>query len=337
MILKSKKNTSFKLPPKKTRKPRTKKGEKNANLLPEAESLLDKLNRKTLVDRLNATNSKLQEIGLESDDESNEKSKDTCENKSDQEDLNLKLTDTLEIDSNHSKSSESMQISINSSNEWVKPNEKSIDEEDETINPENLLSSTKMPSPQAKKSVRIRKKFSEVKIFSSLLDLDCFVRESNEFSIVTTHSNNVNCTQCTTNDKEHKMSVIYRKCKCNKKECSLSYKLTNCKKGLNWILYQNGSHPLKRNNDVNASLDMSINQSKTVRVNSKQKPREKRGVALKVIDLYNKWLMKDSSLTGQKLLSKLIQRRRSNMKKKPDDQDSRLCFSKNLIPSLPQV
>lgn len=56
MILKSKKNTSFKLPPKKTRKPRTKKGEKNANLLPEAESLLDKLNRKTLVDRLNATN-----------------------------------------------------------------------------------------------------------------------------------------------------------------------------------------------------------------------------------------------------------------------------------------
>ncbi len=181
MILKSKKNTSFKLPPKKTRKPRTKKGEKNANLLPEAESLLDKLNRKTLVDRLNATNSKLQEIGLESDDESIEKSKDTCENKSDQEDLNLKLTDTLEIDSNHSKSSESMQISINSSNEWVKPNEKSIDEEDETINPENLLSSTKMPSPQAKKSVRIRKKFSEVKIFSSLLDLDCFVRESNEF------------------------------------------------------------------------------------------------------------------------------------------------------------
>jgi hypothetical protein len=126
----------------------------------------------------------------------------------------------------------------------------------------------------------------------------------------------VNCTQCTTNDKEHKMSVIYRKCKCNKKECSLSYKLTNFKKGLNWILYQNGSHPLKRNNDVNASLDMSIDQSKTVRVNSKQKPREKLGVALKVIDLYNKWLMKDSSLTGQKLLSKLIQRRRSNMKKK---------------------
>jgi hypothetical protein len=147
-----------------------------------------------------------------------------------QDDLNLKLTDTLEIDSNHSKSSESMQISINSTNEWVKPNEKSIDEEDETINPENLLSSTKMPSPQAKKSVRIRKKFSEVKIFASLLNLDCFVRESNEFSIVITHSNNVNCTQCTTNDKEHKMSVIYRKCKCNKKECSLSYKLTNCKK-----------------------------------------------------------------------------------------------------------
>jgi hypothetical protein len=116
MILKSQKNTSIKLPPKKTRKQRTKKGEKNANLLPEAESLLDKLNRKTLVDRLNATNSKLQEMGLESDDETNEKSKDTSENKSDQDDLNLKLTDTLEIDSNHSKSSESMQISINSTN-----------------------------------------------------------------------------------------------------------------------------------------------------------------------------------------------------------------------------
>ena len=103
------------------------------------------------------------------------------------------------------------------------------------------------------------------------------------------------------------MSVVYRKCKCNKKDCTLSYKLTNCKKGLNWILYQNSSHPLKHNNNaVNASLDTSINQSKTVRRNSKQKPREKRGVALKVIDLYNKWLMKDSSLTGQKLLSKLM-------------------------------
>ena len=37
------------------------------------------------------TNSKLQEMGLESDDETNEKSKDTSENKSDQDDLNLKL------------------------------------------------------------------------------------------------------------------------------------------------------------------------------------------------------------------------------------------------------
>ena len=116
------------------------------------------------------------------------------------------------------------------------------------------------------------------------------------------------------NDKEHKMSVIYRKCKCNKIDCTLSYKLTKCSKGLNWILYQNGVHSSKAN--INTSIDTSITQSKAVRANSKQKPRQKRGVALKVIDLFNRWLMKDSSLTGQKLLSKLITRRRSNMKKK---------------------
>ena len=320
MLLKSKKNTSNRIQPKKIRKPRVKKGIKNATLLQEAESLIDKLNRKNLVDRLNFTNSKLKEIGLLSGDESNEKIRDKSnsrESDEDQEDLHLILTST-NLDSNQSNSitnsNESMQISINSSNEWIKPIDKTLDEVDETINQENLLSSTKMPSPPSKKPIKIRKKIFEVKIFASLIDLDCYVRESNEFSIITTHSNNVNCTQCTMNDKEHKMSVIYRKCKCNKIDCTLSYKLTKCSKGLNWILYQNGVHSSKAN--INTSIDTSITQSKAVRANSKQKPRQKRGVALKVIDLFNRWLMKDSSLTWQKLLSKLITRRRSNMKKK---------------------
>ena len=74
-----------------------------------------------------------------------------------------------------------------------------------------------------------------------------------------------------------------------------------------------------------------------MRANCKQRPRKKRGVALKIIDIFKKWLKKDSSLTGQKILSKLIQRRKSNFKKKPCEQDIRFTFSKNLIPSLLQV
>ena len=145
-----------------------------------------------------------------------------------------------------------MQISIESSNEWIKPQDKALDE-DESLNQE-VLSSTKLPSPKAKPS-KIRKKYFEVKIFDTIIDLDCFVREQNEFSIVTTHSNNVNCTQCSSSDKEHKMSVMYRKCKCNKHECSLSYKITKCKNGKNWILYQNGSHP---NNQKKKTADLIV-------------------------------------------------------------------------------
>ena len=61
------------------------------------------------------------------------------------------------MDSNQSNSitnsNESMQISMNSSNELIKTIDKTLDELDETINQENLLSSTKMPSPPSKKPI----------------------------------------------------------------------------------------------------------------------------------------------------------------------------------------
>ena len=64
MLLKSKKNTSN--VQQKVKKPR--KAKKKA-ILPEAESLLDKLNRKVLVEKLNATNAALNEIGLQDSSE----------------------------------------------------------------------------------------------------------------------------------------------------------------------------------------------------------------------------------------------------------------------------
>ena len=72
MLLKSKKNTSLAVKPKKIRKQRAKKADKNESFLPEVETLMDKLNRKELVNRLNHTNSKLKEVGLLSSDESEE-------------------------------------------------------------------------------------------------------------------------------------------------------------------------------------------------------------------------------------------------------------------------
>jgi hypothetical protein len=225
MLLKSKKNTSVTIKPKKARKPRAKKASKE--ILPEVETLLDKLNRNSLVSRLNATNTKLKEVGLLSSDDNS------------QDDFCLKLNGSNE--SNHShESNVAMQMSLDSSREWSKPKDISLNEEEDTsISNLDLLSSTKNPSP-ANKNSRIRKKFFEVKVFNSIIDLDCWVRENNECSIVTTHSNNPNCNHCTSNDKEHKMSVIYRRCKCNKVDCSLTYKISKCQKGSNWVLFQNG-------------------------------------------------------------------------------------------------
>ena len=183
------------------------------------------------------------------------------------------------------------------------------------IDIQQCLSSTKNNSTHespVKKTSRVRKTYYEVKVFNSIIDLDCYVRENNEHSVVTTHSNSPNCTQCTANCDNHKMSVIYRKCKCLNKRCALTYKITRCQKGTNWILYKNGEHLLESTNDT---LDNSINESITVRANNKQKPRQKHGVALKIIDIFNGWLKKDSSLTGQQLLNKLIQHRKNNSKK----------------------
>ena len=110
--------------------------------------------------------------------------------------------------------------------------------------------------------------------------------------------------------------------------------MTRCQRGTNWILYKNGEHLLESTNDT---LNNSISESITVRANNKQKPRQKHGVALKTIDIFNGWLKKDSSLTGQQLLNKLIQHRKNNSKKNPNEKNSRYMFSKNLLPSLQQV
>ena len=316
MLLKSKKNTSHVQPKvKKTRKTKKK------DILPEAESLLDKLNGKILSEKLNATNAALNEIGLLD---------------SSGEDLDLVL-DASKADGPKTSVEEDSPKTIVEEPVLDSSNEKMNISNSSQINTQPCLSSTKYSSPRdspVKKTSRVRKTYYEVKIFNSIIDLDCFVRENNEYSVVTTHSNSPNCTQCTANCDNHKMSVIYRKCKCLNKRCALTYKITRCQSGTNWILYQNGEHPSESTNNT---LENSINESISVRANSKQKPRQKHGVALKIIDIFNGWLKKDSSLTGQQLLNKLIQHRKSNSKKKPTEQNSRYAFSKHLIPSLQQV
>ena len=74
-----------------------------------------------------------------------------------QDDFCLKLNGSNESNRSH-ESNVAMQISLDSSREWVKPKDISINEEEDTsISNLDLLSSTKNPSP-AKKNSRIRKK-----------------------------------------------------------------------------------------------------------------------------------------------------------------------------------
>jgi hypothetical protein len=53
-------------------------------------------------------------------------------------------------------------------------------------------------------------------------------------------------------------------------------------------------------------------------------------------DPFKKWLEKDANLTDERLQSKLFSRRKYDQKN-PCERDIRLCFRKNLIPSLKRV
>jgi hypothetical protein len=93
--------------------------------LPEVETLLDKLNRNSIFSRLNATNTKLKEVGLLSSDDNS------------QDDFCLKLNGSNETNV-------AMQMSMDSSREWSKPKDISLNEEEDTsISNLDLLLSTK--------------------------------------------------------------------------------------------------------------------------------------------------------------------------------------------------
>lgn len=198
------------------------------------------------------------------------------------------------------------------------------------------------PAFIGKTDKRGRKTYAFIKNFESLIELDTFLRTENSSNIITTHNTNVNCTQCN-NYKDcakHKMVQMYRKCNCNKHECTLTYKINKCEYSKIWNLSFFGSHPTPC-----PMKDSSVD------VRSPGKKAHKRyGVALIVQSIYESWLAKDNNMTAQQLLSKIVDRRKeetNKCKKKKNTKENKkkneikinmkYVFNKELLPSLTQV
>ena len=189
----------------------------------------------------------------------------------------------------------------------------SNEEPQSTLNPQNWL-----------KNMIRRKQYAKKKEFDSLIDLDDFIRSKSQYPLKITHNTKVNCTLCDNHDC-HKMTQMYRKCQCKKDGCDLAYKINNCTNSSIWILSETGIHPTPIE-------DVGVN----VRANGKR-PIKRHGIALRIQEIYSKWLKKDDLITAKRLLSKLVNRRKENLAKAEKDQSKKYIFSNNIIPSLKQV
>ena len=311
MNLRGNKNTSN-IQPKKNRKSREKKVVNPENVSPKLQTLVEQFT--------NITSS------LSFRNEINNQ-KEVCKNNSmtqdETTDLNLHIT---------SNSFEMMHTS--NCEESVLP--LSSQEPAPLINSTQIAKSNKQfPSLRetafiGKIDARGRKTYTWIKQFESLIDLDTYLRTENASNIITTHNTNVNCTQCVSHNVKHKMVQMYRKCKCNKPDCTLTYKINKCEFNKIWNLSVYGAHLVK-----DTVKDTSVN------VRSPGKKSHKRyGVALVVQSIYESWLNKDNNLTAQQLLSRIIDKRKEETekkKKKKKDVKMKYIFNKQLIPSLRQV
>ena len=182
------------------------------------------------------------------------------------------------------------------------------------------------------KSATKHKRYSKIPIeFASNIEIDEYIRVSNQYPVNVTHSMLVNCKLCLNHDN-HRMSQIYRKCACRKINCDLAYKINNCKQmDSAWTLAQTGSHPLELVDEEQGEQDVI-----DVRVNG-PRPKKRYGIALRIQQIFNKWLKYNNLITAKRLLSRLVNRRNENLNKPIAEQDKRYQFNKYLIPSSKQV
>lgn len=315
MNLRGNKNTSNVSPKKKPRKPRKTKSPKNNS---------SKL--KTLVEQFSNITS-----NLTFRNELNESNKDDSKNISmkqdNSSDFNLHLTNNS-FEMMHTSDLEKSILPLSSQDPAPLINSTQITK--------SQFPSLREPAFIGQTDKRGRKAYTWIRNFESLIDLDTHLRSENSANIITTHNTNVNCSQCDKhkNGDKHKMVQMYRKCKCNKPGCTLTFKINNCEFSKIWNLSVFGSHP------VSSPIKDS---SRDVRSPGK-KSHKRYGVALRVQSIYNKWLDKDHNLTAQQLLNRLIQRRKEetkkfnkNKKQKKNDINMKYVFNKELLPSLSQV
>ena len=227
MNLRGKKNTSAIQPSKKTRKTRKIASKQNSssklnNLVEQFTNITSSMSFRNEMNISNNKEDSRNNISMGQEHSAN--------------DLNLHLTSNS-FEMMHTSDLEKSVSSLNSQ------------EPAPLINSTQNPKATQFPSLRdsafiAQTDKRGRKTYSWMKNFDSLIDLDTFLRSEHPFNIITTHNTNVNCTQCQSKGHKHKMVQMYRKCKCNKKDCTLTYKINNCEFSKIWNLSVFGSHPL---------------------------------------------------------------------------------------------
>ena len=222
------------------------------------------------------------------------------------------------------KTTTNVEINLNSSNENGSPlaasSQTSVNQSTHFI-PKNLKNFTKRAS------------YNKIGIFDNVEEVDTHLRSNNEYPIITTNNNPNNCTICSYNDDKHKMQAKYMKCSCAKDWCTLKYVMRRCFNETTCHLYKSGIHA-----DPDMSLIQEVDEDEGVAIRApKKKPKVRYGIALHVKSILTNWLEKDDLITPRRLLLKLINRRKKNLKLNKEERNEKYCFSSFMLPSLLQV
>ena len=87
----------------------------------------------------------------------------------------------------------------------------------ETVSNERPDNDSELNSSIGSQSKRSRASYEILKSFETKADVDAFIRVQNNFNLIITHNEPVNCSLCKQND--HSMTQIYKKFKC--RSCDL--------------------------------------------------------------------------------------------------------------------
>jgi len=159
----------------------------------------------------------------------------------------------------------------------------------------------------------------KVRGFSTHESLDTFIRSNNKFPMKVTHNDPYPCTLC--KDQSHQMIQMYLKCNCgdNNVECNLKYCVRACLNNCSdWLLWISGEHDIENDKQIKTKVT-------------------EYSLPILIERLFKEELELDQSISAKKLLNRITNARKKNMKKPEEERVEKYTFSKKLLPTLIRV